>query len=277
MRTPTYPSDLTDEQWALLEPLLPPEHWDGRKEVHPRRDLVDAILYVNQTGCPWRYLPADFPPWQTVYWHFRRWEEQHVTEQIVHVLRRRLRGETGREDDPSAAVMDTQSIRAADTVGHDSRGYDAGKKTPGRKRFLLTDTGGLLLAVMVVSADVQDRNGATSLLLGMVLAYSCRLVFADQGFSGRLVTWARQVLGVVVHIVGKPAGQKGFVVHPRRWVIERTWAWLLQRRRLARDYERHPATSEALIRWAAIDQMTRRITRGHPATRSGPRPLEHVR
>lgn len=195
----------------------------------------------------------------------------------MHALRRRLRHETGHGGEPSAAVMDTQSIRAADTVGHDSRGYDAGKKTPGRKRFLLTDTGGLLLAVMVVSADVQDRTGATSLLLGMALTYSCRLVFADQGFSGRLVTWAHQVLGVVVHIVSKPPGQKGFQVHPRRWVVERTWAWLLQRRRLARDYERHPAVSEALISWAAIDQMTRRITRGHPATRPGPRPLEYLR
>ncbi|MEO3784930.1 IS5 family transposase [Actinocorallia sp. B10E7] len=277
MRTPTYPSDLTDEQWALIEPLLPPEHWDGRKEVHPRRDVVDAILYVNQTGCPWRYLPADFPPWQTVYWHFRRWEDQHVTEQIVAVLRRRLRRELERQAEPSAAVMDSQSVKGADTVGKDSRGYDAGKKTGGRKRFLLTDTHGLLLAVMVVSAGVQDRDGATTLLLGMVLTLSCRLVFADQGFAGRLVAWARDVLGVVVHIIGKPPGQKGFVVHPRRWVVERTLGWLMLHRRLARDYERDPATSEALIRWAAIDQMSRRIARGRPATRTGPRPLEYTR
>ncbi|MBB2914487.1 transposase [Streptosporangium becharense] len=140
----------------LIEPLLPAPHWDGRKEKHPRREIVDAILYVVRTGCAWRQLPVDFPPWQTVYWHFVRWEDQGVTQRIVDVLRRRVRRNAGREDEPSAAVMDSQSVKGADTVGAGSRGYDANKKINGRKRFVVTDTLGLLLAVMVRPASVQD-------------------------------------------------------------------------------------------------------------------------
>lgn len=234
-------------------------------------------MYLNQTGCPWRYLPADFPPWQTVYWHFARWEEHGVTGHVMDALRRRLRCDLHRNPDPSAAVMDSQSVKGADTVGAATRGWDAHKKTGGRKRFVLTDTLGLLLAVMVRPASVQDRDAATALLLGLYLALGPRVVFADQGFAGRLVAWARDLLGIVVHIVGKPAGQRGFQVHPKRWVVERTLGWLLIHRRLARDYERHPATAEALIRWAAIHQMVRRITRGRPAQRAGPRPLTYVR
>ncbi|MFI6519525.1 IS5 family transposase [Spirillospora sp. NPDC050679] len=158
---------MSDEQWALIEPLLPPPHWDGRKEEHPRRDIVDAILYLNQTGCPWRYLPVDYPPWQTVYWHFQRWESQGVTQHIMDTLRRRLRIGRGRDGEPSAAVVDSQSVKAADTVADDTRGYDANKKINGRKRFVATDTLGLLLQVMVRPASVQDRAGATTVLLGL--------------------------------------------------------------------------------------------------------------
>ncbi|WP_406319946.1 IS5 family transposase [Streptosporangium sp. NBC_01639] len=268
---------MTDEQWALIEPLLPAPHWDGRKEKHPRREIVDAIAYVVRTGCAWRQLPADFPPWQTVYWHFVRWEDQDVTQRVVDVLRRRVRRSAGRQDEPSAAVMDSQSVKGADTIGADSRGYDANKKINGRKRFVVTDTLGLLLAVMVRPASVQDRAGATTLLLGLYLSGACRVVFADQGFSGRLVLWAREVLGIIVHIVAKPAHQRGFQVHSRRWVVERALAWLMLHRRLARDYERQVPTSEAMVRWAAISTLLRRITRGHPVQRPGPRPLEWAR
>jgi transposase len=156
-------------------------------------------------------------------------------------------------------------------------GYDAGKKVNGRKRFIVTDTMGLLITVMVCAASVQDRDGAKGALLGTYLSTGrCRFVFADAGFAGRLVEWAARVLGIVVHIVRKPEGQKGFRVLPRRWAVERTLAWITAHRRLARDYERHPTTSEAMIRWAAINTMTRRITRSQPATRPGPRPLEYA-
>ncbi|WP_433475383.1 IS5 family transposase [Spirillospora sp. CA-142024] len=276
-RTSCYPSNLTDEEWALVEPLLPPAGSGGRPEKHSRREIVDAVLYVVRTGCPWRQLPADFPPWQTVYWYFVRWEKQRVTLRMLDALRQQVRQVEGRDADPSAGIIDSQSVKAADTVG--PRGYDAGKKVPGRKRFIVTDTLGLLITVTVCAAGVQDRDGAKGTLLGLYLASpTCRFVFADAGFAGRLVDWAAQTLRTTIHIVRKPADQKGFAVLPRRWAVERTLAWLTAHRRLARDYERcHPATNEAMIRWAAIGLMTRRLARGgQPAVRQGPRPLEYL-
>jgi transposase len=274
---PVLPPDPTDEQGALIEPLLPPPHWDGRKENWPRREIVDAIAYLNRTGCSWRQLPRDFPPWQTVYWHFARWEAQGVTRKILDILRRWLRRAQGRAGEPSAAVLDTQSVKGADTVGRESRGCDANKKINGRKRFVLADTLGLLPAVMVRPADVQDRAGATTMLLGLYLTSPARVVFADAGFAGRPVGWAWRLLGIIVHIVGRPAGQRGFRVHPKRWVVERMLGWLLAHRRLAGDDERHSEVSEAMIGWAAIDLLVRRLARGRPAQRHGRRPLEYVR
>ena len=226
----------------MIEPLLPEAGAGGRPEKHPRRDVVDAILYVVRAGCAWRALPADFPPWQTVYWYFNRWEQQKVTEKILPVVRRQLRADEGRDPEPSAGIIDSQSVKGADTVGQDSRGFDAGKKINGRKRFIVTDTLGLLLTTVVCSASVQDRDGAKSILLDLYLRTS-------------------------VEVVRKPPEQRGFAVLPRRWVVERTLAWLTAHRRLARDYERHPAVSEAMIRWAAINTITRRIARGKPAAR----------
>jgi len=248
--------------------MLPEPNTDGRREKHPRREIVNAILYVVRSGCPWRYLPADLPPWQTVYWYFIRWEEAGVTEELLAVLRVRARVQAGRVAQPSAGVIDSQSVKGADTVGADSRGYDAGKKINGRKRFVVTDTCGLLVAVWVLAASWQDRDGAKGALVAATLAVpSMRHVFADQGFAGRLVDWARDTLRTTVEIVRKPADQQGFVVHPRRWVVERTLAWLTACRRLARDYERVPENSEAIIRWAAIAGMANRITRGEPVRR----------
>ncbi|MEZ0074702.1 IS5 family transposase [Planotetraspora sp. GP83] len=262
-----YPSDLTDAQWALIEPLLPAPSTGGRPEKHPRRDIVDAILYVVRAGCAWRQLPFDFPPWQTVYWYFVRWEEAKVTEQMLAVLRRRVRAAQGRAEEPTAGIIDSQSVKGADTVGRESRGYDAGKKVNGRKRFIVTDTLGLLLVVCVMAASVQDRDGAKTTLLAMYLVTPVRYVFADAGFAGVLVEWTQRVLHTVLHIVRKAPGQIGFAVIERRWVVERSLAWLTSHRRLARDYERHTATAEAMIRWAAISGMARRLTRGSAATR----------
>ncbi len=266
-RRARYPSDTTDEQWELIEPLLPPVNRGGRPEKHPRRAVVDAILYVVRTGCAWRQLPADFPPWQTVYWYFVRWEQAKATEEILPVVREQLRLQEGRNPEPSAGLIDSQSVKGADTVGRDTRGYDAGKKINGRKRFIVTDTLGLLLTVVVLSAAVQDRDGAKPAVLQAYLCTPVRFVFADGGFAGRLLDWAQTVLATTLHIVRKPADQRGFAIIPRRWAVERTLAWLTAHRRLARDYERDPAISEAMIRWAAINTITRRIAREGPATR----------
>jgi len=271
-----YPSDTSDEQWAIIEPLLPPVRTGGRPEKHPRRAIVDAILYVVRAGCSWRQLPADFPPWQTVYWYFNQWEQAKVTEKILPVVRTQLRVQEGRNPEPSAGLIDSQSVKGADTVGRATRGYDAGKKINGRKRFIVTDTLGLLLVVTVLAASTQDRDGAKSVLLDTYLRTRVRFVFADGGFAGRLLDWATQILRTTLHIVRKPAGQQGFAVIPRRWAVERTLGWLTAHRRLARDYERHPATSEAMIRWAAINTITRRIARGGPATRQQRRVFQPV-
>src|SRR3954467_10670816 len=151
-RRSRYPSDTSDEQWALIEPLLPEARSGGRPEKHPRRAVVDAILYVVRTGCAWRQLPSDFPPWQTVYWYFNQWEQARVTEKLLPVVRGQLRVAEGRNPEPSAGLIDSQSVKGPDTVGRETRGYDAGKKVNGRKRFITTDTLGLLLCVVVCSA-----------------------------------------------------------------------------------------------------------------------------
>jgi transposase len=266
-RRARYPSDLTDLQWELVEPLLPAPKTGGRPEKHPRRTIVDAILYVVRTGCSWRQLPADFPPWETVYWYFTRWEDAKVTEKILAAVREQLRIAEGRNPEPSAGLIDSQTVKGADTVGADTRGYDAGKRINGRKRFIVTDTLGLLITVVVCAASMQDRDGAKPVLLQAYLATPIRFLFADTAFAGRLLDWAQTILRTTIHIVRKPSGQRGFTVIPRRWAVERTLAWLTAHRRLARDYERDPAISEAMIRWAAINTITRRITRGGPATR----------
>jgi transposase len=266
-RQRVYPSDLTDEQWEIIEPMLPLIKEPGRIPKHPFRDIVDAILYLDRSGCSWRQLPVDFPPWQTVYGWFRQWKTRGVTDRILEELREQIRVFKGRDPQPSAGVIDSQSVKGADTVGRDSRGYDAGKKVNGRMRFIVTDTLGLLVGVTVLAASWQDRDGGKTALLGVYLSTPIRYVFADQGFAGRLVEWARLMLRMTVDIVRKPDWQRGFVVHPKRWVVERTLAWLTAYRRLARDYERDPAVSEELIRWAAISQMLRRISRGAPARR----------
>lgn len=185
-------------------------------------------------------------------------------------------GGRGPRPRPVGRLIDSQRVKGADTVGADTRGYDAGKKVNGRKRFIVTDTLGLLLVVMVCTASVADRDGAKSTLLSLYLATPVRHVFADGGFAGRLVDWAQQILRTTVDFVRKPTGRRGFAVLPRRWAVERTFAWLTAHRHLARDYERHPALSEAMIRWAAINTMTRRLARGALATQRQRRTLQQA-
>ena len=265
-RVRRYPSDTTDAQWALLDRLLPEPAWlagaGGRPEVHCRREIVDAIFYLVDNGNKWRALPADFPPWSTVYNYLAAWEKAGVTQQVLDGLRDRVRLAEGRVAQPSAAIIDSASVKAAETVGADSRGYDAGKKINGRKRHIAVDTLGLLLFVLVTGACVQDRDGAKPLLEHlMALCRRVQLVWADGGYAGKLVTWAKSSLNLVLQIVKRSDDAKGFVVLPRRWVVERTLAWICRHRRCARDYERKPTHHEAMVRWSMIRITSQRLSK----------------
>jgi transposase len=265
-RVRRYPSDTTDAQWAVIDPLLPDPAWlagqGGRREVHCRRVIVDAIFYVVDNGIKWRALPSDFPSWSTVYNYFAAWEAAGVTQRVLDSLRERVRLREGRTAEPSAAIIDSQSVKAAETVATVSRGYDAGKKINGRKRHIAVDTVGLLLCVLVTAASVQDRDGARPLLT--MLATACRRVrtiWADGGYAGKLLTWANTTHKIAVTIVKRSDDATGFVVLPRRWVVERTLGWITRHRRCVRDYERLPDHHAAMVRWTMIKITSRRLAK----------------
>src|SRR3954449_4369904 len=262
-----YPSSsMTDAQWALLEPLLPPpgaaRGRGGRPEKRPRRWILDAIFYVVRGGIAWAALPAEFAPAKTVYGISRRWAAAGVWARLHDALRDRARVRAGRRPAPTAAVIDSASVRGADTVPARSRGYDAGKRVNGRKRHLAVDTGGLLLAVVVTIAGIQDRDGGVRLLAALRAKFATiAVIWADGGYAGRLVGWAQAVLALTVTIVKRTDDLTGFRVIPRRWVVERTLAWISKHRRCVRDYETLPAYSEAMVYIAMIMTMSRRLAR----------------
>jgi putative transposase len=266
-RTRRYPSDTTDSEWAVLAALVPaggPGRRGGRPPSHPRRDIVDAIRYVAHNGGVWRALPADFPPWKTVYDYHRRWSGDGTVNRIHNALREQVRAAEGRQPDPSAAIVDSQSVRAAETVPAGSRGYDAGKNVNGRKRHIATDTLGLLLVVAVTAASVQDRVAARALIYALRGCYQrLSVVWADSAYTGTLLGFAA-TLGIAVQIVAKLAGQIGFQVLPRRWIVERTFAWISRCRRTVRDYERRPDHHATFVQWSMIIIMSRRLARYQP-------------
>jgi transposase len=252
----SYASDVTDREWALIAPLLPEPRPGGRPRTTCLRRVVDAIFYLLQTGCQWRMLPRDFPPRSTVYGYFQAWITAGVWAHVHDVLYRRSRELEGREESPTAAIIDSQSVKTG-AEAREMVGYDAGKRIKGRKRHLVTDTLGLMLRIEVHSASVQDRDGAALVLDRITRRFPfLERIFADAGYQGPRVAAAAPR---PVEIIKRT--DPGFVVQPKRWVIERTFAWACINRRLARDVERAAATVKALFQIAMIKLMARRIAR----------------
>jgi putative transposase len=256
-----YDTDLTEAEWEQLAPLVPAMKAGGGPPKHSRRKILHGIFYAVRSGGAWKLLPHDPPPGRTVYHYFWRWRRAGIWPQIHDRLRQQVREAADREPNPSAAVVDSQSIRTREAGG--VRGDDSGQRIRGRKRHLLVDPLGLLLLVVVTAANVQDRNGAQRLLSPLATQFRrWRRIWADGAYAGELESWTyglRRWGKVRLEMVRKPKGQKGFAVLPWRWRVERTFAWLCRNRRLRCDYERLPQTTESLIYVAMIRLMTRRL------------------
>jgi transposase len=261
-----YASDTTDEEWALIEPLLPPPCARGRPRETAMREVVNAIFYIAPSGCHWRMLPRDVPPFTTVQYYFYRWRDDGTWCGVNHVLVMQARELEGREASPSAGIIDSQSVKTTEAAG--PRGYDAGKKINGRKRHLLVDTIGLMIAAIVHRADIQDRDGAPLLLATMRSAFPwLRHVFADAGYAGEKLRQALAKLGQwTIDIVRRSDTAVGFEPQPRRWVVERTIAWLNRNRRLTKDFEATIQSAQAWLLIASVKLLSRRIARQLVAT-----------
>lgn len=255
-----YPTDLTDEQYTLIEPLLPAKKTTGRKRVIAYREIVNALLYKTKTGCQWRMLPHDLPNYHTVYTYFTWWTLDGTLARLLTALREQVRQEEGKEATPSAAILDSQSVKTTGYGGEPaSIGVDGNKRLNGRKRHVMIDTLGLLLAVIVTAANVADTQGARRLAKNCPQFPRLCKIWADGGYAGEIASYYQDHYQIDLEVVEKPPGQKGFVVAPKRWVVERTFGWMGWYRGLSRDYEYCVRHSESMIRLSQIHLMIRRL------------------
>jgi len=253
-----YTSDLSEQQWKLVDSFFRPSPTTGRPRKHTYREILNACFYVIRTGCQWRNLPRDLPPWSLIYTYYRNWIISGFWITLHEYLRKKLRYAVGRKLKPSAAIIDSQTVKS--TECSETRGYDAGKKINGRKRHIAVDTLGLLLLVIVTTANVQDRDAAQRLLAGLFKSFGkVKRVWADGGYAGQLVAWVRRQFRRSLEIVKRAPTTKGFRVLPKRWIVERTFGWLGRSRRLSKDYERKTDTAEAVVYMSMTHLMIRRL------------------
>lgn len=256
--TQNYKTDLTDNQWNHIKDFFPLPKPTGRPREVEFRQVVNAILFLLVSGVQWRLLPKEYPAWQTVYYYFAKWQKDGTWFRIHETLRAQERKRQGRRKHPTAGAADSQSVKT--TAVPSARGFDAGKKIMGRKRHILVDTLGLLIAVCVTTACVQDRDGLKQLLKSFGLhRKKLHKVWVDGGYRGAVIEWVRRKFRICLEVVLRSDDVKGFEILPKRWIVERTFAWLNNHRRLSKDYERYPKTSETLIQIAMIRLMLRRL------------------